>query len=202
MRQFIRTTVPSDSYQEIKQIGNKYLVHLDAESDGNDGILCYEILVDSEPNLEDLQIELNLWKLHLQAIELRIVKNQKFKEINDYDTSTSVNSFELRNNGTKVIDYWLSRDLRTSLQGDVQACSKISNTYKFDIRELGISLNLNCEKFLEALDLLRQYAYTAYNVTSQHLANVNNLQTVSEVENYDYTINYPSKLIFNIEDLV
>ena len=186
MRQFIRTTVPSDSYQEIKQIGNKYLVHLDAESDGNDGILCYEILVDSEPNLEDLQIELNLWKLHLQAIELRIVKNQKFKEINDYDTSTSVNSFELR----------------TSLQGDVQACSKISNTYKFDIRELGISLNLNCEKFLEALDLLRQYAYTAYNVTSQHLANVNNLQTVSEVENYDYTINYPSKLIFNIEDLI
>ncbi len=100
-----------------------------------------------------------------------------------------------------VVAEWLTRDLRTSLEGDVLAASAISDTYTFDIREIGISLELNCNKFLAALAVLRRYAYKAFNVTSSHLVAINNLGTVQEVEAYDFTTDYPERLIFSVEEL-
>jgi hypothetical protein len=115
--------------------------------------------------------------------------------------STAVNSFTITKNGELVTDYWIPRDIRTSLEGDVMAASSIGDTYKFDIREMGITLELNCNKFLEALSILRQYAYTAYNRTSEHMANVNNLASIEEVSQYDITTGYPEKLTFDIDSL-
>lgn len=129
-------------------------------------------------------------------------KEEKIAELIEYDSSPAVNSFEIRNHGMKLTDYWLDRDLRTSLEGDVRAASKIGDTYRFDVRELGITLTLSCEKFLEALDSLRQYAYTAYNVTSQHMAAINALTTKEAVESYYFTTGFPQQLVFNAEDLL
>ena len=202
MTQFIKTSIPTQEYQEIKPIGERFIVHLDREDNEDGSTYCYECIVNETPDIQALTEELNEYKAYLSASALKIAKIEKCKDILKYDSSSAVNSFELRQGDQKVIDYWIDRDLRSSLEGDVKACKEISNTYKFDIRELGTTLELNCDKFLDALTLLRQYAYTAYNVTSQHLANINNLTTLTEVENYDYTLNYPSKLIFNVEDLV
>lgn len=130
-------------------------------------------------------------------------KQEKIAELLAYDSSEAVNSFELRQGGVKMTDYWLPRDLRTSLDGDVRACQASGHaTYNFDIRELGVTLPLDCAKFLAALTTLREYAYTAYNVTSQHMAAIGRLATVDAVNEYDFTAGYPPKLVFNIEDLV
>ena len=76
------------------------------------------------------------------------------------------------------------------------------SVYVFDIREMGVSLSLDCQKFLDALTTLREYAYTAYNATSRHLAAIDALGTKEAVESYDFTTGYPSKLEFNLEDLI
>lgn len=194
--------VPTEGYAEVEQMGGKYIVRLEPVVNDNGTTSCYETMVDGEPDMAEIRADLVIWKKYRSVRDLAAVKAEKLAEINAYDTSPAVNSFEIRSGGIKVTDYWLDRDLRTSLEGDVIACSSESETYKFDIRELGVTLVLNCNKFLAALSVLRKYAYTAYNVTSQHMANVNALASVSEVESYDHTQGYPEKLVFNIEDLM
>lgn len=201
MRNFIKTPVPTEGYQEVKQVGKIYVVHLEGVADG-EITTCYECMTDSEPNLAELTQELQEYKAYRAERDLATAKKIKIAELMKYDSSPAVNSFEIRNHGMKLTDYWLDRDLRTSLEGDVRAASKIGDTYHFDVRELGITLTLSCEKFLEALDALRQYAYTAYNVTSQHMAAINALTTKKEVEEYDFTTGFPQQLVFNAEDLL
>lgn len=202
MRQFIKTVVATEDYQEVKRLGDKYVVHQEPVEDKESGTTaCWETMTDAEPDMAVLAEELAAWKSHLADVELRIAKQQKIAEIAAYDMSSAVNSFEIQNNGVKVTDYWIGRDLRTSLEGDVLAAESVGSTYKFDIREMGVTLELDCAKFLAALAVLRRYAYTAYNVTSQHIANVNALTSVVEVEAYDYTEGYPEKLVFDIAEL-
>ena len=203
MRQFVKSVVPTEGYEEVKKVGSKYVVHLEGvpsgEADGTTA--CWETMTDGEPDMAALTEELQAWKAHVAELELTSAISSKQREILSYDSSPSVNSFEIRRNGEKMMDYWIGRDLRTSLEGDVLAASAIGDTYKFDIREMGISLELNCTKFLAALTHLRQYAYQAFNVTSHHLANVSQLTTVEAVQGYDYTVGYPAKLVFNLEEL-
>lgn len=202
MRQFIKTVVATDGYKEIEQRGDKYVVHLLPVEDKESGTTaCWETMTDAEPDIAALTSELEAFRLHIADVELRIAKQQKIAEIAAYDVSTAVNSFEIQNNGEKVTDYWIGRDLRTSLEGDVLAAESVGSTYKFDIREMGVTLELDCVKFLAALAVLRRYAYTAYNVTSQHIANVNALTSVADVKAYDYTHGYPEKLVFDIAEL-
>lgn len=129
-------------------------------------------------------------------------KEEKIAELMVYDESDAVNSFELLQNGVKIIDYWMKPDLRTSLEGDVIAFSKVQDYYNFDIRELGITLPLNCNKFLAALDDLKRYAVRSFNNTSLHLAAIQQLTSKEEVEAYDFTTGYPEKLSFDIVNLM
>lgn len=129
-------------------------------------------------------------------------KEVKIAELMVYDESDAVNSFELLQNGVKIIDYWMKPDLRTSLEGDVIAFSKVQDYYNFDIRELGITLPLNCKKFLAALDDLKRYAVRSFNNTSLHLAAIQQLTSKEEVEAYDFTTGYPEKLSFDIVNLM
>lgn len=201
MTQFMKVSVPAEGYAEVSRIGNLYVVHLDGVQNGS-MIDCYECTTEDTPNIDRLQNDLVDWKNYIAGKDLKFVKEAKCKDLLKYDSSNAINSFEIRRGGIKVTDYWLDRDLRTSLEGDVTACSKVKNTYNFDIRELGITLELDCQKFLDALGVLRQYAYTAYNVTSQHLATINQLTSVQDVQNYNFTTGYPEKLVFDLEDLI
>ena len=201
MKRFMRTIVPTSEYEAVKKVGDVYIVHLEPEQNENDGTACWETIESETPNMETLNTQLQEYKTYLAGRELAQAKQRKVKELLAYDSSSAINSFEIKKNGIKVTDYWLDRDLRTSLEGDVLAASSVGDTYKFDIRELGISLILNCNKFLEGLARLRQYAYGAYNKTSEHMAAINECSTLSEVNEYDFTTGYPQKLSFNVEDL-
>ena len=203
MRPFTRTIVPSGQYQEVKKVGSRYIVSLEPSEEDKQtkSVECWECVVDSEPDIIALNADLQEYKAYVAEVKLKQAKAQKIKEIEAYDVSTAVNSFTITKDGELVTDYWIPRDIRTSLEGDVMAASSIGDTYKFDIREMGITLELNCNKFLEALSILRQYAYTAYNRTSEHMANVNNLVSIEEVSQYDITTGYPEKLTFDIDSL-
>jgi len=202
MRRFVRTSVPAEGYEQVKKVGEKWLVHLDGTPVEGGLIECYECMTTEEPDMAELTAELQTWKAYVAERELAVAKMVKKQDLTEYDSSSAVNSFEIRRGGEKVTDYWIGRDLRTSLEGDVKAAKEVGSTYDFDVRELGITLTLDCEKFLAALEVLRRYAYTAYNVTSRHLAVINALGTKETVESYDFTTGYPEKLVFNLEELI
>ena len=204
MRRFVRTSVPVEGYEQVKKVGERWLVHLEGTPAGEqqDTLECYECMTTEEPDIAELTAELQTWKAYVAERELAVAKMVKKQELTEYDSSSAVNSFEIRRGGEKITDYWIGRDLRTSLEGDVKAAKEVGSTYDFDVRELGITLTLDCEKFLAALEVLRRYAYTAYNVTSRHLAAIDALETKEAVDSYDFTTGYPDKLVFNLEDLV
>jgi hypothetical protein len=57
-----------------------------------------------------------------------------------------------------------------------------------------VSLTINCDLAIEMLSALELYALACYNKTAEHKNIVNNLETIKEVEDYDYKIGYPEKL--------
>ena len=63
-------------------------------------------------------------------------------------------------------------------------------------------MTLDCGKFLSALNRLENYACAAYNITSRHIAAVNALETVEEVEAYDFQKFYPEKLTFEVTEMM
>lgn len=92
---------------------------------------------------------------------------------------------------------------RATLGVAVRAAQALDKTtYDFDVRELGITLTLDCGKFLSALNRLENYACAAYNMTSRHIAAVNALETVEAVEAYDFHVGYPEKLTFDVTEMM
>jgi hypothetical protein len=57
---------------------------------------------------------------------------------------------------------------------------------------------ISCDLLIQMLGALEIYALQCYNITEQHKSNINRLETVEEINNYDYTKNYPEKLIFTL----
>jgi hypothetical protein len=145
------------------------------------------------------------WKIH-ESYELTeeellgSAKSRKLDEINQYDSSKEVNicyvKTELDN-----IPYWANKTERSSLKSAIHDCIAMSReTYRLDLREVGVSIDINCEKLLSMLSALEVYAIDCYNKTTDHIYAVNNLTTVKEIEAYDYKVDYPEKLTFELNN--
>ena len=119
-------------------------------------------------------------------------KKEIIRKIDEYDTSVNVNSFKL--NG---IDVWLSKDTRVGLMNSIsieKAAGKEQSVLWFNT----ICVTINCDSAIQMLSALELYALDCYNTTAEHKVNVQNLSSIEEVHNYDYTQGYPSKLEFTI----
>ena len=119
-------------------------------------------------------------------------KKEVIRKIDEYDTSVSVNSFKL--NG---VDVWLSKDTRVGLMNSIsieKAAGKEQSVLWFN----SICVTINCDSAIQMLSALELYALDCYNTTAEHKVNVQNLSSIEEVHNYDYTQGYPSKLEFTI----
>lgn len=127
--------------------------------------------------------------------KLNTAKQNKLYEIEQYDNSSSVNSFTLNSK-----ERWLKNDLRRSL-------SYSTNILKEDgEKTVDIWFDTECETMnidnaLYMLKELEVYAKQTNNVTHQHKAEVMALTSIEEVESYDITKGYPEKLVFSNEKL-
>lgn len=125
-------------------------------------------------------------------------KSDKIKEIEIYDSSPEVNKCYIKNAGVEL-SYWADKSERSSLKSAVNDCIIMNrNTYRLDLRDIGLSVDIACNKLLEMLSALEVYAIDCYNKTTDHIFNVNGLTTIEEIENYDYRSGYPEKLIFEL----
>lgn len=119
-------------------------------------------------------------------------KKEIIRKIDEYDTSVNVNSFKI--NG---VDVWLSKDTRVGLMNSIsieKAAGKEQSVLWFN----SICVTINCDSAIQMLRALELYALDCYNTTAEHKVNVQNLSSIEEVHNYDYTQGYPSKLEFTI----
>lgn len=112
----------------------------------------------------------------------------KKREIEAYDSSEAVNSFKL--NGVSV---WINREDRIGTRRAIELDVENGKT-ESEIWLNGFRLVVNCQLAMKLLDMVGHYAYKAYNVTQAHLHEVQQLESVKEVEKYDYRKGYPEKL--------
>lgn len=121
---------------------------------------------------------------------LEQAKFEKKEQINQYDRSDNVNSFTI--NGQ---DMWLTVSERQQIATQISANEAIGRenmTRWFNETEFTFPI-ATWKQMLVALEV---YAGDALNVTEAHKAAVDALNTIEDVDNYDYTIGYPAKLVF------
>lgn len=166
------------------------------DKDGNDKIVNTNTF---NPKHEDIIAD--GWEEYVTPIYERTIEDyrrDKIREINHYDSSSEVNNCYIKTLNSEV-SYWANKTERSALKSAVQDCIVIGrDVYRLDLRDIGVSVDINCNKLLEMLSALEVYAIDCYNKTTDHIFNVNGLTTIEEIENYDYRSGYPEKLIFEL----
>lgn len=134
------------------------------------------------------------WEIYAKNEQelLYLLKQEKVKLIKNYDVSVAINGFTI--NGIRV---WLDKATRAFLMSRLQAEKQLGKEitciwYKEHNFEMPV------DKAIEILYQLEVYASECYDTTQRHIVNVQNLDNVEDVNNYDYKTDYPKMLSFNI----
>lgn len=141
------------------------------------------------------------WEEYIEIIPEKTFeqyKQEKLYNLELHDNSSDVNECFINYNGIQL-SYWADKNERSVLKTAVQDCIALGrDTYRLDLRDLNVSININCERLLQMLAALEVYAIDCYNTTTDHLYAIKALTTQEELDVYDYKLNYPEKLKFDI----
>ena len=135
----------------------------------------------------DLRLHLGREKSLSEAIKERL------SDIEDHDTSEAVNSFLV--NG---VSCWIDAKTRAVYRGIIETAKGRGDEM------IGLSLGglviptIPIEMAAEMLAGIEYYAYNAAMVTACHRAVVAQLNSVEEVDAYDFTAGYPDRVIINL----
>lgn len=125
---------------------------------------------------------------HDAAAVLSAAKMSMLAEITAYDSSSSVNAFEL--NGMEV---WLDKATRVGLMNST-SIAKSMGQQKTTLWLGSYQLEVDCDKAIQLLSALEMYALECFNVTAAHKKAVSELDNIEGVLTYDYKSGYPEKL--------
>lgn len=129
---------------------------------------------------------------------LEQARQEKLMEIESYDSSSDVNECLIHYNG-ETIPYWADKTTRTTLKEAVRDCIAVGiSTYRLDLRDYGVSIDIDCELMLGMLQELEVYAIRCYNKTTDHIYAVKAMDNIEDIQAYDYQSDYPSKLEFSV----
>lgn len=120
--------------------------------------------------------------------DIDMAKAAKIAEIAAYSDSDAVNSLTF--NGMKT---WLTPNVRANYLVSLDAAELLGETDITFVVE-GVQASLPIKQVRLLLAKIQRYADACYIVTEGHKRAVKALQTVEEVESYDYTKGYPEKL--------
>ena len=119
-------------------------------------------------------------------------RQRKLAEIAAYDTSTSVNGFEL--NGQTV---WLDKATRVGLMNSTTIAKAMGNDTT--VLWLGdMRIEVGCDKAIQLLSALEMYALECFNVTAAHKKAVSEMASAEDVEAFDVTEGYPVRLSMTV----
>ena len=135
-----------------------------------------------------------VWNMKMNVVErtLEQAKQEKLAAIEQYDSSSSVNSFSV--NGKSA---WLTPEARGNYKTSIDAAELLGETsINLLIADIAATLSLTNAKMM--LAQIQRYADACYLVTMTHKATVNALTDIDSVDSYDITSNYPPKLTFTL----
>ncbi len=121
---------------------------------------------------------------------LNSVKALKTDELMEYDSSVNVNEFTY--GGTKM---WLDKATRNGLMMRFNA-EQAQNIETTSLWYNGVAYMLNVANGISMLYAIERYASECYDNTQTHKKAIYELKTIEKVVAYDYTKNYPDKLVF------
>lgn len=112
------------------------------------------------------------------------------EKIKAYDKSKHVEDFTISG-----IHLWLDSTMRSKVKENLETCQEFGEeitTLRFEGKAFPITVTMGWQMYYSVL----AYARECWNVTESHLATIDKLETVEELMNYNYTVNYPMKLVF------
>lgn len=122
--------------------------------------------------------------------DIEDVRKMKVSEIQQFDKSNNVNSFKFAG-----VSAWLDKSTRVGLFNSISIEEKAGMT-DTAIWLNGMKYVVAITDALAMLNAIEMYAINCYNVTQGHIAAVNALNSIEEIENYDFKTGYPAKLSF------
>lgn len=170
MKKYIKEGKIKHRNQIIVRKDGKQIINPTEEMLIADGWVEYIIPV-YEPTLED-------------------IKRHKKEEILYFDSSNEINEFTINE-----IPVWLDKATRAGLVLRFQAEVAVGNT-ETTLWYNGLEFRLPLDKAVQMLYVIEIYASQCYDNTQKHLAEVDKLEDVDEINNYNYRIGYPEKLKF------
>ena len=123
---------------------------------------------------------------------LEQAKASAIAAIDRYDASDAVNSFTLGD-----VTMWLAKADRVGLANSIaveEAAGRTETTLWFGTIRYVIPIAA-ARQMLADLEL---YALECYNITAQHKATILTLDTIEEIEAYDFTAGYPAQPNFSL----
>lgn len=146
-------------------------------------------------NTQNLQYKLTLSSIKARVqqdfgivSELDAKKQIVLNEVEEYDNSGAVNGFYLGKQHA-----WLDKATRVGLVNSINA-EKAVGKETTQLWLEGTSFTLNCDYALDMLNKLEVYALTCYNKTAEHKKNIQNIDNLEDLLNYDYMAGYPDKI--------
>lgn len=131
--------------------------------------------------------------LKLDEVSLDEIKSIKLNELEIWDNSENVNSFTINN----IISAWFTPTERTNYKNSIESAKLLGiDELSLFIKDTLITLETSKAELL--LASLQLYADSCFIVTQSHKNNINKLETIEEVKDYDFKVGYPEKLNFNL----
>lgn len=194
---FVKTTIPTDQYKAMEEVGDLVICHYGAiqstTDDGTSITTCYEA---SCPKADYVETEMDeayaAFVERRERQQLEWAKQAKIHEIAAYDDSPAVNAFAF--NGTTL---WFTPDMRKTIRTGVESCKALGRA-TYDATYNGMEISIPVDTVLALLAQIECYALDCQNTTARHKAAVAALTAKEEVEAYDYTTGYPAQLTLTI----
>lgn len=122
--------------------------------------------------------------------DIEDVRKMRVSEIQQFDKSNNVNSFDFEGKSA-----WLDKSTRVGLFNSISIEEKAGMT-DTAIWLDGVKHIIRIPDALALLNAIELYAINCYNVTQSHIAAVNTLTSIEDIEAYNYISGYPAKLSF------
>lgn len=133
------------------------------------------------------------WVEYITPIYERTIEDyrrDKKEEILHFDSSIEVNEFRIEDQSV-----WLDKATRAGLKLRFEAEIAMGKTDTV-LWYNGMQFSLSLEQAIQMLYVIEVYASACYDNTQKHLTAVDILETIEDIENYDYRTGYPEKLEF------
>ena len=124
------------------------------------------------------------------------ITQDRLAALEAYDASDAVNGFDVTIGG-QTMSFWIDRETRADYKSSIEAAELLGRT---EVKPVfgGQEVTLDIQMAKMALAQVQIYANQCFGVTQQHKAAIEALLTVQDVEDYDFTADYPPRLSFSV----